>query len=664
MNFCCHLDAQCLDHGIQCGECDKDGYPVNARRRLKRISEDTVEDIDDKQRFRIKKTKKGEQLLPIFKQVNWSSVNGFATILLILSCLGAEGEYILWDDSTNTKMDEDGWVKKKYGCKSILPIIHRHCGDRNNSTVLSSLTQGTHVGCKCYSTKENHWRYRRSEVVEWGKKRDFEVLTSEEEWIKNCKNAKWSPELKCNKCYEKVKCRVNNLERHALGCKCWRQEWRDRRPEVVAWGKERGFRVKTSADDWVANCTGAHWKPTLECVECEEIVTTTQLAGLQQNQIGCRCHSNHAINWGHRHGEMVEIADNYNFDIVTTHDEWFRNCKNIKYRPTVRCRQCKEEHSNATINQIQKEGPTCGRCNQQSYSHTWYNRRLEFVELGKKLNFIVLTGDEEWCNNCTGAEWCPLIQCCKCKYIVDDQSIHLITKKGNKSIACRCRTKHLWCFRREEIVVIGRERNFKVITTENEWKDQCYGCTWCPKLQCLTCNNIVNTTRLGDLQSGHSIGCNCRNKTEYKLHNWLLQVLPGVKINWGHYKGPTQKGNTNCTHFDFHLTFVNGFELIIELDGQQHFYESRRFVVKNYSEHFVDACKRDLMKEKWAIKKGLSVVRVLQEDVWNDRHDWQGWLIKSIADARIDEPQVYTPDAPEYRSSESSYVQTHMIFGI
>ena len=74
----------------------------------------------------------------------------------------------------------------------------------------------------------------------------------------------------------------------------------------------------------------------------------------------------------------------------------------------------------------------------------------------------------------------------------------------------------------------------------------------------------------------------------------------------------------------------------------------------------MDACKRDLLKEEWAIQQGLCVVRVLQEDVWDDRFDWQGWLIDSIASARTGEPRVFTPDAPEYRSSESGYVRLHI----
>lgn len=59
----------------------------------------------------------------------------------------------------------------------------------------------------------------------------------------------------------------------------------------------------------------------------------------------------------------------------------------------------------------------------------------------------------------------------------------------------------------------------------------------------------------------------------------------------------------------------------------------------------------------WAIGDGISVVRVLQEDVWDDKLDWQGWLAKSIKAAQSGEPRVIVPVAPEYKSTDSAYVQ-------
>ena len=65
-------------------------------------------------------------------------------------------------------------------------------------------------------------------------------------------------------------------------------------------------------------------------------------------------------------------------------------------------------------------------------------------------------------------------------------------------------------------------------------------------------------------------------------------------------------------------------------------------------------------KETWALQQGLCVIRVLQEDGWNDRLDWQGWILRSIEAAReCGDARVFTPAAPEYRSNESAYVKLH-----
>ena len=129
------------------------------------------------------------------------------------------------------------------------------------------------------------------------------------------------------------------------------------------------------------------------------------------------------------------------------------------------------------------------------------------------------------------------------------------------------------------------------------------------------------------------------NKTEAKLRSWLKKKFLGATVNTP-YRGPKTDRNGQ-THFDFHLTFPDGSEVLIELDGAQHFWSDQRFYTN-------EGCERDLLKEEWAIAKGLSVVRVLQEDVWGDKFDWQGWLTEKIKAARSGEPRVFTPNAPEY----------------
>ena len=164
---------------------------------------------------------------------------------------------------------------------------------------------------------------------------------------------------------------------------------------------------------------------------------------------------------------------------------------------------------------------------------------------------------------------------------------------------------------------------------------------------CARCDTSASAM-LNSLRQGNGVACKCRHKTEAKLVEWLQKRLLEASIT-PQYRGP----KTACggqTHFDVHLAFPDSFKVLVELDGPQHFWVHNVY----YTDEGRD---RDVVKEEWAISHDLCVVRVLQEDVWDDCLDWQGWLIWSINAARTGVPRPITPGAPEYRSSESAYVQ-------
>ena len=511
MRYCRHADGHCLDGDTPCSECDAEGYPLDARRRLKRTADDMVKDIDDGQCFRVKRVKgEMERLVPVYNgRVKWNTEQGFTVMQTLLSCLGAEGEYLLWDEVNDAEMDVIAWIKNGYGNKSNVPIRHSVCREVVTSTRVAKIQQGSGVGCTCNYSQLKHWRNRRPEVVEWGRQRNFEVVTTESEWIQLCNGATYCPFLRCTTCNQTVTtASINNLRQGGgVGCTCnsaQARHWRYRRSEVVEWGKQRNFEVVATENEWIQTCDGNRYFPTLRCTACGETVTSTCLYSLQQGQgVGCTCNSTHASHWRNRRSEVVE-----------------------------------------------------------------------------------------------------------------------------------------W----------GRQRNFEVVTTEEEWIQTCDGNTYYPSLRCTACNELVTSTCISSLQQGQGIGCNgCRNKTESLLLKWLQARLPSATISTQH-RGP----KTTCdrhTHFDFLLTFSDGFGALLELDGAQHFWIAKRYYTDS-------GAARDLQKETWALQHGLCVIRLLQEDVWNDRHDWQGWIIRSMEAARgCGVARVFTPDAPEYRSDESAYVQ-------
>lgn len=129
-------------------------------------------------------------------------------------------------------------------------------------------------------------------------------------------------------------------------------------------------------------------------------------------------------------------------------------------------------------------------------------------------------------------------------------------------------------------------------------------CPYCNKDYIASPKNISN---------GH--WCNCRkNKTEAKLYDWLQPLYPDTIKQ---YKIP----NTNNYRYDF---YIPSLKLIIELDGPQHFEQ-----VSNWDDYKKTQYK-DTYKSILAIRKGYSIIRVYQPNVWKNKIDWKFELSKVI----------------------------------
>lgn len=106
----------------------------------------------------------------------------------------------------------------------------------------------------------------------------------------------------------------------------------------------------------------------------------------------------------------------------------------------------------------------------------------------------------------------------------------------------------------------------------------------------------------------------CINKTEGKLYEKLKNshntILSQFSQEWIKPK-----------RFDF---CIPELKIIIELDGLQHFKQ-----VSNWSSP-EEQFENDIYKQKCANENGYSVIRLLQEDVFNDSYDWNIELCKTI----------------------------------
>ena len=82
-----------------------------------------------------------------------------------------------------------------------------------------------------------------------------------------------------------------------------------------------------------------------------------------------------------------------------------------------------------------------------------------------------------------------------------------------------------------------------------------------------------------------------------------------------------------CLPFDF---CIEERKIIIELDGAQHFKQIMNW--KTPKEQF----ENDKYKEKCANNNGYSIIRLLQEDVLNDKYDWKTEIVNNIEKIKID----------------------------
>ena len=134
----------------------------------------------------------------------------------------------------------------------------------------------------------------------------------------------------------------------------------------------------------------------------------------------------------------------------------------------------------------------------------------------------------------------------------------------------------------------------------------------------------------------------CINKTEFILYEYIqllnYTITKQFKKDW------CKNNNTNkYLPFDF---CIEEYKIIIELDGRQHF--EQVWIWSSPEEQF----ENDKYKEKCANENGYSVIRLLQEDVFNDKYDWKTELVNNIEKMKTDNiiQNIYMCKNNEYKN--------------
>jgi len=215
----------------------------------------------------------------------------------------------------------------------------------------------------------------------------------------------------------------------------------------------------------------------------------------------------------------------------------------------------------------------------------WFNCDKCNHDFEKLLNDI--TGEKDgWCPYCSHNKMCYEETCTDC---------------FNKSFASHEKVKY-WSLKN-----IKNPRQLFQGTAQKYW----FNCDKC---------NLDFETSLNSVKSGYWCPY-CVNKTETKFYKIMKEIFPSIifqfKVDWC----------KNKMHLPFDFC-IPKYKIIIELDGPQHFTQIMEW--KTPEEQF----KRDKYKEQCANENDYSVIRIIQNDVFNDTYDWIKELCETIEELK------------------------------
>ena len=141
---------------------------------------------------------------------------------------------------------------------------------------------------------------------------------------------------------------------------------------------------------------------------------------------------------------------------------------------------------------------------------------------------------------------------------------------------------------------------------------------------------------------------NCVNKTEAKLLVYLMRIFPDILKQ---YRKEWCK-NKFYLPFDF---CIEELKIIIELDGAQHFRQ-----VRTWKTH-TETRRLDVFKMKCALENGYRVIRLLQEDVWENDEKWLDTHLKSLLTSEATFDVVYINSNDTYQAHIRDMENTSII---
>ena len=340
--------------------------------------------------------------------------------------------------------------------------------------------------------------------------------------------------------------------------------------------------------------------------------------------------------WKNRYPDFIKICKSRNVKCLDTEDEFKRKTidKGCDAMIKLQCLECEEIVETTTIDSFTNGNLGC-KCNKNEH---WYNRFPEFKDICKPRNVKCLDTEEEFKRKTKekGAFAMIKLQCLECEVIVETTTINDFTQG---SLGCKCNKKELWYKRFPEFKDICKPRNVKCLDTEEEFKrktkeKRAFAMI---KLQCLECEEIVETTTIDSFINQGNLGCKCNN---YKSERLMAEyVNKHFTDNTFIKKRPDWLKNTSGRNLELDY-YCEELKLALEYNGLQH-YEYNTYFHKGNIENFHKQQERDEFKKKRCEEEGVYLIIIpYNYDCYNEEKLYE-YIDEKISEWKITTNQEF-----------------------
>ena len=492
------------------------------------------------------------------------------------------------------------------------------------------------------------WQKRFHDFIKILFLRKFILLTTEEEWKEGTKKEgkDFKPNMECPKGHNVKNTTIDSFVNRNSGCIICsgNVKWSERYNEFKKICEERNYTLLTTEKEWKegTGLNNSEFKPKMKCSKYHD-VTNTSIHCFVNKERGCPiCAGNKW--WCERYPEFKEKCEERNYILLTPEREWKDGTKKDgeNFKPKMKCDK-EHEVKNTSIGSF-ISGKGCPCCSRHI---PWSELYLEFEEKCAERNYILLTPKDEWkdCTEKEGNNFKPKMKCDKGHEVINTCISSFMYGRG----CIYCSGHKPWSERYNEFNDMCSKRNYILLTSKKEWEDgtKKYAINFKPRMECPKGHEVTNTS------INKFINCNrgcpiCKNKTEEKFNKHLHENKEKLKIkNFEiHYKpewANLKQSHNTSYEYDFIIELTNNVKILIEIDGIQHYVQ-----VSNWKNPLL-AQIRDKIKERLALRNNFSVLRLNQEDIYNDKNNWQDKLEKYIYN-KLD--FATKPDVTDYVDSK------------